>query len=219
MNHPTSNLKVLFIIFYLLIFSSSLSAQPTRVLSPDGLTYLDVKFDNGRLSYSAGYRQVVQPKKKSAKADTIDVAMILNSPLGVYTNVADFSKNLTLTRTIRPEATIKHNYHLRQGKQSEISSEENGLELVFTTPESKKNGVRMTVQFSVFNNNIAYRYRFLQGGETSAIVVTGEASGFRLPTDATAFICPQSDAMIGWKRTKPSGRSPVCSMRETRVGS
>ena len=208
--HTTPTRKVSFIIYhllfiiYLFIFSSSLSAQPTRVLSPDGLTYLDVKFDNGRLSYSAGYRQVVQPKKKSAKADTIDVAMILNSPLGVYTNVADFSKNLTLIRTIRPEGTIKHNYHLRQGKQSEISSEENGLELVFTTPESKKNGVQMTAQFSVFNNNIAYRYRFLQGGETSAIVVTGEATGFRLPTDATAFICPQSDAMIGWKRTKPS---------------
>ena len=179
-------------------------AQTTRVLSPDGLTYLDVKFADGQLSYSAGYRTIAKAKKKGAKADTLDVPMVLDSPLGVYTNVADFSKDLTLKETIRHEGTIKHNYHLRQGKQSEINSEENGLGLVLTTPQRRNGGVIMTVQFAVFNNNIAYRYRFLQGGETGAIIVTGEASGFRLPTDATAFICQQSDPMVGWKRTKPS---------------
>ena len=42
------------------------------------------------------------------------------------------------------------------------------------------------------------------GSQTTAIVVTGEASGFRMPTDATAFICPQSDPMVGWMQTKPS---------------
>ncbi|MBQ7571123.1 MAG: glycoside hydrolase family 97 catalytic domain-containing protein [Bacteroidaceae bacterium] len=187
-----------------MISPSSASAQTTRVLSPDGLTYLDVKFADGKLSYSAGYRTLVKGKKKGAKVDTLDVPMLLDSPLGVYTNVADFSKELTLVETQRPEATVKHNYHLRQGKQSEINSEENGLCLVLTTPKAKKSGVRMAVQFSVFNNNIAYRYRFLQGGEAGSIIVNGEASGFRFPTDATAFICPQSDPMIGWKRTKPS---------------
>ena len=187
-----------------MISPSSASAQTTRVLSPDGLTYLDVKFADGKLSYSAGYRTLVKGKKKGAKVDTLDVPMLLDSPLGVYTNVADFSKELTLVETQRPEATVKHNYHLRQGKQSEISSEENGLCLVLSTPKAKKSGVRMAVQFSVFNNNIAYRYRFLQGGEAGSIIVNGEASGFRFPTDATAFICPQSDPMIGWKRTKPS---------------
>ena len=198
--------KLSFIIYYLLfIISSSMSAQQTtRVLSPDGLTYLDVKFEDGKLSYSAGYRTIAKAKKKGAKADTLDVPMVLDSPLGVYTNVADFSKDLALKETIRPEGTIKHSYHLRQGKQSEINNEENGLGLVLTTPQRRNGGVIMTVQFAVFNNNIAYRYRFLQGGETGAIIVTGEASGFRLPTDATAFICQQSDPMVGWKRTKPS---------------
>lgn len=186
------------------IFSPSISAQTTRILSPDGLTYLDVKLADGRLSYSAGYRALVKAKKKGAKADTLDVPMLLDSPLGVYTNVADFSKDLSLVEAIRHEGTIKHNYHLRQGKQSEIKNEENGYALVLTTPQRRNGGVQMTVQFSVFNNNIAYRYRFLQGGETGSIVVTGEASGFRLPTDATAFICPQSNPMIGWKRSKPS---------------
>ena len=192
------------LLLLLFIISVPITAQTTRVLSPDGLTYLDVKLADGRLSYSAGYRTLVKAKKKGVKADTLDVPMILESPLGVYTNVADFSKDLTLVEAIPHEGTIKHSYHLRQGKQSEINSEENAFALVFSTPQRRNGGVLMTVQFSVFNNNIAYRYRFLQGGETGSIVVTGEASGFRLPTDATAFICPQSDPMIGWKRTKPS---------------
>lgn len=192
------------LLLLLFIISLPVTAQTNRVLSPDGLTYLDVKLADGKLSYSAGYRTIVKAKKKGAKADTLDVPMILESPLGVYTNVADFSKNLTLVETFRPEGTIKHSYRLRQGKQSQINSEENGFGLVLTTPQRRNGGVQMAVQFSVFNNNIAYRYRFLQGGETGSIVITGEASGFRLPSNATAFICPQSDAMIGWKRTKPS---------------
>ena len=34
------------------------SNAPTRILSPDGLTYADVRFADGLLTYSAGYRQV-----------------------------------------------------------------------------------------------------------------------------------------------------------------
>ena len=146
--HATSSLQGRlrggFALLLLLLFniSSSVSAQQTtRVLSPDGLTYLDVKFEDGKLSYSAGYRTIAKAKKKGAKADTLDVPMVLDSPLGVYTNVADFSKDLTLKETIRPEGTIKHNYHLRQGKQSEINNEENGLGLVLTTPQRRNGGV------------------------------------------------------------------------------
>lgn len=178
--------------------------QEYRVLSPDGLTYLNVQLKDGSLSYDAGYRTLVKAKKKKMPADTIDVPLLLRSPLGVYTNVADFSKDLTLVGVQRSEGPVQHTYRLRQGKQSTISNQSNALNLLLTAPQSNNGGVQMAVQFSVFNNNIAYRYRFLQGGETGSIVVTGEASGFRLPTDATAFICPQSDAMIGWKRTKPS---------------
>ncbi|MCR5778962.1 MAG: glycoside hydrolase family 97 protein [Bacteroidaceae bacterium] len=201
-----TRVKLSFIIYYLLfIISPCVSAQQTtRVLSPDKLTYLDVKFADGQLSYSAGYRTVVKAKKKGVKADTLDVPMILDSPLGVYTNVADFSKNLTLIQDSQSDEPVKQTYHLRQGKQSVITTENNDYNVLLSTPQRRNGGVQMAVHFRVFNNNIAYCYSFIQTGETGAIVVTGEASGFRLPTDATAFICPQSDPMIGWKRTKPS---------------
>ena len=180
-------------------------AKDVRIVSPDGLTYLNVRLNEGRLTYSAGYRQPLKAKK-GAVPDTLDVPMLLDSPLGLYTNVADLSKDLTFIQEERltGEGTHREQYRLRQGKQSEISTEENSLVLMLTNPEARAKGLMMMVAFRVFNNNIAYSYRLMQGGETSAIVVTGEASGFRLPADATAFICPQSDAMVGWKRTKPS---------------
>lgn len=34
--------------------------------------------------------------------------------------------------------------------------------------------------------------------------MNSERTGFRFPSQTTTFLCPQSDAMIGWKRTKPS---------------
>lgn len=189
---------------FLISLPSPIMAQTKRVLSPDGLTYLDVKLADGRLSYSAGYRTVVKAKKKREKADTLDVPVLLDSPLGVFTDVADFSKDLSILQESQSDEPIRQTYHLRQGKQSDITSENNDYNLLLTTPAAKKSGVQMAVHFRVFNNNIAYCYGFIQTGEIAAIVVTGEATGFRLPTDATAFICPQSDAMAGWKRTKPS---------------
>ena len=36
------------------------------------------------------------------------------------------------------------------------------------------------------------------------MTVKEEQTGFRFPEQTTTFLCPQSDAMIGWKRTKPS---------------
>lgn len=186
------------------LFSAALSAQDYRVVSPDGQTYLDVSLSEGRLTYSCGYRQIQPGKKKHIAPDTLDVPVVLQSPLGVYTDAGDFSQGLRLLEAVRPGSPVSHNYRLRQGKQSSVSTQENSLELILEAAATEKNGVRMAVQFCVFPYNIAYRYRFLQGGETSSIVVTGEATGFRLPQNATAFICPQSSPMVGWKRTKPS---------------
>ena len=87
----------------LLMLPFCMMAQEFRVLSPDGLTYLNVKLADGRLTYNAGYRTVVKPKKKGAVADTLDVPMILDSPLGLYTSVGDLSKGLKYIQTKSPE--------------------------------------------------------------------------------------------------------------------
>ena len=102
----TFKAKHFFLAVLVAAFSFSLSVraqQAYRVLSPDGLTYLDVKVTDGRLTYSAGYRNLVKAKKKGAVPDTLDVPVVLESPLGLYTNVVDFSKDLTFVQEERPE--------------------------------------------------------------------------------------------------------------------
>ncbi|MBP5514162.1 MAG: glycoside hydrolase family 97 catalytic domain-containing protein [Bacteroidaceae bacterium] len=196
--------RIALLTFILCASVFSLHAEETRILSPDGLTYVDLRFEDGKLSYSAGYRTLVKAKKKGAAPDSIDVPMLLDSPLGVQTNVGDFSKDLIFNQSKKSEKPQSVNYYLRQAKQTNISTEYNEYYATFSLPNARRHGVQMLVDFRVFNNNIAYRYQFIQTGVTSALVVTSEASGFRFPTDATAFICPQSDPMIGWMRTKPS---------------
>ena len=170
---------------------AALTAEETRIYSPDRMTYADVKIENGRLSYSAGYRKVV-------KKDTVEVRMLEDSPLGLMTNVADFTKQLRLTETGGKE--VHYTYDLWQSKQSHVDVTYNHR---YFTVKSGRNKV-MTVDFRVGNHNIAYRYNIPMQGETASVVVTSEATGFRFPQETTTFLSPQSDPMIGWKRTKPS---------------
>lgn len=58
--------------------------------------------------------------------------------------------------------------------------------------------------FRVSDNDIAFRYSFPQTGERACMIIDGEATSFKLPAHTTTFICPQSKAMAGWMRTKPS---------------
>ncbi|MBP5769871.1 MAG: glycoside hydrolase family 97 catalytic domain-containing protein [Bacteroidaceae bacterium] len=169
-----------------------------RVKSPDGLTYADITVANGRATYTAGYRV---PK---GKKDTTDIQMLEPSPLGIVTDVADFSQKLKLEKAEPSHQAIGNSYNLRQGKRSHIDYTENMLVLTFSQPDAAKSGVQMRIIFRVSNDNIAFNYNFVQTGETSALVVQSEATGFRFPKGTTAFICPQSDPMIGWKRSKPS---------------
>ena len=166
-------------------------AAPTRIYSPDRMTYVDVRVEDGRLLYNAGYRKVV-------KQDTVEVQLLEDSPLGLNSNVADWTGNLTLKETGgRP---VRYEYNLRQGKQSHVEAVYQHQYFTVVTPQNKV----MTVDFRVGNHNVAYRYNIPMQGETAAIVVTGETSGFNLPAGTTTFLSPQSDPMIGWKRTKPS---------------
>ena len=181
----------LFLFGFVLFCCGGAMAQKTRVYSPDRMTYVDVELKGGRLSYSAGYRKV-------AKKDTAEVLMLEPSPLGLYTNVGDFVSDLSLIED--GGRMVNYSYDLRQSKQSHVEATYNHHFFAMKTSKGKT----MTVDFRVGNHNIAYRYHIPLQGETAAIVVRGEASGFRFPMQTTTFLTPQSTAMIGWKRTKPS---------------
>lgn len=173
------------------VCSSELAAQEELVTSPDGQTFLKVELNDGKLSYTAGYYETVKKEKK-------EVVMLEKSPLGLMTNIGDFSQNMTWTAVDKGETA--RSFSLTRSKVSQVDYKANTLAV------SLKNGKNqnLTVRFSVSDNNIAFRYELPQQGETACLVVEKEATGFDFPTNTTTFICPQSDPQAGWKRTKPS---------------
>lgn len=163
--------------------ASTLTAQTHTVASPDGR--LTVEVDNGAagLTYSVSYDQRV---------------MLLPSAMGVVANTDDFGRGLTFKGQKSKE--IDQHYQLKQAKAGEVHYRANELTLEY---ESRK-GFRMDLVFRVSDNDVAFRYQFSPKGDISCMTVTGEHTAFRLPEQTTTFICPQSDPMVGWMRTKPS---------------
>lgn len=177
-------MKNLFLTIMLALLPGVMATAETKtVSSPDGKLVVTIDSENGKAFYSVKYN---------------NKQMIERSQLGVDANIADFTNGLTLVKT--DEKRIDETYSLRTAKTSKVHYQANQLNLTYDT----KRKHQMVVTFNVANNDVAFRYSFPQTGETSCMVVNGETTAFKLPQHTTTFICPQSDAMVGWKRTKPS---------------
>ena len=177
-------MKNLFLTIMLALLPGVMATAETKtVSSPDGKLVVTIDSENGKAFYSVKYN---------------NKQMIERSQLGVDANIADFTNGLTLVKT--DEKRIDETYSLRTAKTSKVHYQANQLNLTYDTKQKHQ----MVVTFNVANNDVAFRYSFPQTGETSCMVVNGEATAFKLPQHTTTFICPQSDAMVGWKRTKPS---------------
>ena len=161
-----------------------LSAGNVKVSSPDGKLQVDVLTPkNGKVYYTVTYNG-----KK----------MLEESPLGLNVNYADFTKELRLIG--QESKAIDKTYRQDRIKQSEIRYQANEVTCSFENIRKQK----MDITFRVSNNDVAFRYTLHKAGETGSVVVNDEMTGFRFPEQTTTFLTPQSDAMIGWKRTKPS---------------
>ena len=177
-------MKNLFLTIMLALLPGVMATAETKtVSSPDGKLVVTIDSENGKAFYSVKYN---------------NKQMIERSQLGVVANIADFTNGLTLVKT--DEKRIDETYSLRTAKTSKVHYQANQLNLTYDTKQKHQ----MVVTFNVANNDVAFRYSFPQTGETSCMVVGGETTAFKLPQHTTTFICPQSDAMVGWKRTKPS---------------
>lgn len=171
------------LLFIMAMACSQMWAQKTSVYSPDSLLKVDVTIDGGHPSYSVTYNGKV---------------FLEPSPLGFVADVGDFSRDMTLSGSkIR---SINESYTLDRIKKSAVTYTANELKVSLANKENKT----VDVTFKVSNNDIAFRYEMPRYGETGSIVINNETTGFNLPAQTTTFLTPQSDAMIGWKRTKPS---------------
>ena len=171
------------LLFIMAMACSQMWAQKTSVYSPDSLLKVDVTIDGGRPSYSVTYNGKV---------------FLEPSPLGFVADVGDFSRDMTLSGS--KTRSINESYTLDRIKKSAVTYTANELKVSLANKENKT----VDVTFKVSNNDIAFRYEMPRYGETGSIVINNETTGFNLPAQTTTFLTPQSDAMIGWKRTKPS---------------
>ena len=127
-----------------------------------------------------------------------DAPMLDASPLGLVANFGDFSRGMKVTGC--KVDTVADTYAMNRSKASSMSYK--ATHLVWSLENADKQQIH--VEFMVTDNDVAFRYFLPKDGETGSVRVMDEATGFRLPEGTTTFICPQSEAMIGWKRTKPS---------------
>lgn len=153
------------------------------VASPNGWLKFAIDNSDGSPSYAVTYT---------------GIDIMLDSPLGLVADYGDFSKDLKLVSVNK--GTVDKKYHLNKIKKSDNHFEANSLECEFVNPE----GQRMILEVQVAHCNIAFRYRLPKPNGRGAVRVMEESTGFHLPSYATGFLTPQSDAMVGWKRTKPS---------------
>jgi len=127
------------------------------VASPDGKTRITVLLDetDGSLSYRVTSR---------------DVPIVDKSPLGLTTDLADFTAGLVYVGSHNTE--IDETYTLPQGKVSSYHNRANQLTLHFN-----KSGHGFDVIFRAYDDGVAFRYAI--GGE-GPITISAETTGFWL---------------------------------------
>lgn len=165
-----------FLFSFLLSFATAFS-------SPDGKLVVKIEqTSEPKLLYSVEYcgQQMLSP-----------------SELGLEGNFRDYS---FLTFKSQTTEDIKTDYHLDRIKQSHVTKDAKRTIVRCETP----NGHPLDIEWYVSNNDIAFRYNIIKDSETGSIRIMQEQTSFNFPEGTTTYLCPQSDAMVGWKRTKPS---------------
>ena len=173
------------LLVWLFALSGPLAAQSVSVNGPDGKLQLTVSCPsaNGEVSYAVTYN---------------GKQMLESSPLGMETNVGDSYRGLQLKE--HKVTALDTVYEQSRIKASRIHYWANELLCSFVNGEGKN----VQITFRVSNNDVAFRYTLPREQGKGSVTVNSERTGFRFPSQTTTFLCPQSDAMIGWKRTKPS---------------
>jgi len=158
-------------------------AETVQVTSPNGNLQVTVGLTEGSLWYEVNYKGLVAMPK---------------SPLGLVANCGDYASGLVWSGMETNK--IDCQYEMNRSKVAFVHYVAN--ELRVKVQNRKKHA--MTVVFRVSDNDIAFRYEVARAGQTGAMRVLKENTGFVFSSGTTSFLTPQSDAMIGWKRSKPS---------------
>ena len=180
--------KINLLLFTFFCFFVFAKAQGSQIISPNGKLVVNVSANNGAPTYSINYNGKLFLKE---------------SPLGLKTNVGDFSQGLTLNEKVS-EQKVDEIYELPNIKQSKVHYR--ASEGVFSF--LKDNKPAFDVIFRVSNNDVAFQYKVYPQKERLSCMVNEETSGFVFPEGTTTFLTAQSKAMVGFARTMPSYEIP-----------
>ena len=187
--------------FYLFTFLP-LHADNLSVTSPNGQLVVTVSETDGNITYAATLNG--QP-------------VITPSALGLKTNIANFTENLSILPPNPPSLKLKaqslklnaqssklKEYQMRGTKASKANYHANQL----TVDLQNKAGQRFSIIFQVSDHDIAFRYALprqkVGRREYKRALVYEELTSFNFPDGTTTFISPQIGPETGWEQTKPS---------------
>lgn len=180
--------KLFFALGLLLVCTIGADAGEKQITGPDGKLSVTLSDADGMPTYSICYNGIL---------------FLESSPLGLVTNVGDFSRGMSLGEDIRIKE-IDEPYELPNIKQKKVQYVATEAVVPFMQ-EGKK---VYEIIFRISNRDVAFRYRMLQHGANLCCVVQKEATGFVFPEGTTTFLCPQSKPMGGFAQTSPSYETP-----------
>ncbi len=183
-NMKHRSMMKLCLVIAMLLIGTLANAEEKRIASPDGKILVTVSDTDGQPSYSVSYN---------------GVPFLESSPLGLVTNIGDFSRQVSLGKDIRIKE-INERYDLPNIKQSKVHYVATEAVLPFV----RQGKIIYDVIFRVSNRDVTFKYKMYPQGNTLCCVVLKEATGFVFPAKTTTFLCPQSKPMGGFARTSPS---------------
>lgn len=160
-------------------------AATVQFSSPDKKLVVTVADDGGRPVYRVDYGETT---------------FLAPSPLGLLTNIGDFSQGMALQESSFAVSPVSGHYELPTIKRSKVDVQATKA----VCPFYKDGKHIFDVVFHVSDHDVAFKYKMYPQGETLCCVVKEEATGFVLPDGTTTFLCPQSAPMGGFARTSPS---------------
>ena len=154
-----------------LLLPTAVVAREATVTSPNGKLVVTINDEGQQATYAV----------------TLDGhQMLLPSALGFKANFGDFTQKLTITGT--KTAHADRTYEMRQVKQSKMHYVAEQLTVDFENAKGQK----MSAEFSVSNNDVAFRYLIprQKNDNPKCAVIEKESTAFRLPDGTTTFITP-----------------------------
>lgn len=123
-----------------------------------------------------------------------------DSPLGLRTQDADLTRGLELLS--REDSDVQEQYEMTTGKQRSVDSPMTESRFALRGD----GGVRMDLVVRVARDGVAFRYEL---PDSAGTVVTGEATGYRLPADAPAWLLPHTSWYEEVRAETTAGGAPA----------